>query len=338
MAEFLGYPFDPELFNYRWSQETDPTKTAIVDSGAVVSDATIAGLISTGSDYYTLPIYDVLGGTPDNYDGQTDIKTDTTTGKSQSGIVYGRAHGWTERQFVRDYNSGADPMSQIISQVAKFWRKYDQKIVIALLDACFAAGASDTEFAKHVIDISSANATVTDDNKIGETTIGDAAQKAVGDNKDIFSLAFMHSAVAQRLADLKVLDYLKYTDANGIERSLNIATVNGMAVVVDDGVPHTDATESKAASYTTYLLGAGSIRTADAPVTLPSEVFRDPAKNGGENTLYTRRRKTYHVNGFSYTKPSDYAGSPTDAQLTATANWKLVAPAKTLPLAKIVTN
>lgn len=338
MATFLGYPFDPELFNLRWTQESDPTKTAIVDSGAVVQDGTIASLISTGSDYYTLPIYDVLGGTPDNYDGQTDIKTDVTTGKSQSGIVFGRAHGWTERQFVRDYNSGADPMSQIISQVAKFWRKYDQKVVLSLLDACFTAGATDDNFAKHIINLASANATVTNDNKVGETTIGDAAQAAVGDNKDIFTMAIMHSAVAQRLADMKVLEYLKYTDANGIERDLNIATINGMTVIVDDGVPTTAGTSEAAPQYTTYLLGAGEILTADAPVTLPSEVYRDPAKNGGQNTLYTRIRKTFHVNGFSYTKPEDYAGSPSDAQLGAAANWKLIADPKTLPLAKIVTN
>lgn len=338
MATFLNYPFDPELFNYRWTQETDPTKTAIIDSGAVVSDGTIASLISTGSDYYTLPIYDVLGGTPDNYDGQTDITADTTTGKSQSGIVFGRAHGWTERQFVRDYNSGADPMSQIISQVAKFWRKYDQKTVLNLLEACFKAGAANQEFAKHVINIASASNTVTDDNKVGETTLGDACQKAVGDNKDIFTLAFMHSAVAQRYADLKLLEYAKYTDANGIERPLNIGYVNGLTVVIDDGVPTTAASDSAAATYTTYVLGAGVIRTADAPVTLPSEVSRDPAKNGGQNTLYTRRRKTFHVNGFSYTKPSGYAGSPTDAQLTDSKNWSLVANPKSLPLVKIVSN
>jgi hypothetical protein len=338
MPTFLNYPFDPELFNLRWSQEADPTKTAIVDSGAVVADATIADLISTGGDFYTLPIYDILGGTPDNYDGKTDITIDEPSAKSQSGIVFGRAHGWTEKQFVRDYNSGADPMSQIISQVAKYWRKNDQKIVLALLNACFTAGASDEEFAKHVIDLSSASATVTDDNRMGPTTVGDAAQKAVGDNKDIFSLAFMHSAVAQRLANLNVLDFLKYTDANGVQRPLNIGTINGLTVIVDDGVPHTEGSSEKAASYTTYLIGAGAIRTANAPVTMPSEVSRDPAKNGGQNTLYTRIRKTFHVNGFSYTKPSDYAGSPTDAQLTDAANWKLIANAKTLPLAKIVTN
>lgn len=337
--QYLGYPFDPELFLYMWEQEKDPVKTAIIDSPAVVQNANIASLISKGSDIYTLPIYNIIGGTPDNYDGATDITTDATTGKSQTGVVFGRAHGWTENQFVRDYNSGADPMAQIVSQVDKYWRKYDQRVLLGLINAAFVCADKDTEFAKHTTNLASADTTVADKNKIGETTIGEALVNAVGDAADQFSLAFMHSKVANRLAALNVLEFLKYTDAQGIERQLNIGQCNGITVIVDDGVPVTKATDSAAANYTTYVLGAGSIFTADAPVTNPVEVDRKAEKNGGENILYTRRRKTLHVNGFSFTKPtSGYTASPTDAQLFDAKNWSLVANPKNTALCKIVTN
>ena len=47
----------------------------------------------------------------------------------------------------------------------------------------------------------------------------------------------MHSAVATGLENLKLLAYMKYTDKDGIERELQIGTLNGRAVLVDDTMP-----------------------------------------------------------------------------------------------------
>lgn len=344
MATYLGFPFDPELFNYNWANAKDPTLTAMFESGAVAPNAELAGLISNGSDFYTLPFYKVIGGTPENYDGATDITLTDPEGSAQNGIVFGRAHGWKEKDFIVDYNSGADPMQQIVSQVSKYWQKQRQSIMLKILNAVFGVTGSGefAGWANHITDLSSASTTVADANKMGATTIGDAIQKAVGDNQDAFRLVFMHSKVATNMAGLKLLDFLKYTDANGVERPLRIGTVNGMTVVVDDSCPTTTATSgesAKAATYTTYVLGLGAIQYAPAPVKVPSELTRDALKGGGYDALVTRIRETMHPNGFSFTKPaSGYTASPTDAQLAASANWSIVADPKTIALAKIITN
>ena len=55
MASYLGFPFDPELFNYNWANAKDPTLTAMFESGAVAPNAELARLIANGSDFYTLP-------------------------------------------------------------------------------------------------------------------------------------------------------------------------------------------------------------------------------------------------------------------------------------------
>ena len=89
MATYLGFPFDPELFNYNWANAKDPTLTAMFESGAVAPNAELAGLISNGSDFYTLPFYKVIGGTPENYDGATDITLTDPEGSAQNGIVFG---------------------------------------------------------------------------------------------------------------------------------------------------------------------------------------------------------------------------------------------------------
>ena len=337
MATYLGFPFDPELFNYNWANAKDPTLTAMFESGAVAPNAELARLIANGSDFYTLPFYKVIGGTPENYDGATDITLTDPGASAQNGIVFGRAHGWKEKDFIVDYNSGADPMQQIVSQVGKYWQKQRQSIMLKILNAVFSITGNDN-WSAHTTDISSSDTTVADANKMGATTIGDAIQKAVGDNQDAFSLVFMHSKVATNMAGLKLLDFLKYTDANGVERPLRIGTINGMTVVVDDSCP-TTAASTKAATYTSYVLGLGALQFAEAPVKVPSEIIREALTGGGYDALVTRIRETMHPNGFSFTKPvSGYTASPTDAQLAASANWSIVADPKTIALAKIITN
>lgn len=341
MAEYLGYPFDPELFRYNWENAKDPTLTAMFESGAVAANAELERLISNGSDFYTLPFYKVLGGTPDNYDGSANITISEPDGGSQSGIVYGRAHGWKEQDFIVDYNSGADPMKQITSQVNKYWQKNRQSVMLKILDAVFqVTGSGETaDWKNHITDISSSDTTVTEANKMGATTIGEAIQTAVGDNMDAFKLVLMHSKVATNLAGLQLLEFLKYTDANGVQRPLRIGTMNGMTVIVDDSCPYTAATGTAAAKYTTYVLGTGALQYGKAPVKTPVELTRDAVTAGGYTALITRLRETIHPNGFSFKKPSSgYTSSPTDAQLAAKANWSIVANPKTIAMAKIVTN
>lgn len=52
--------------------------------------------------------------------------------------------------------------------------------------------------------------------------------------------------------------------------------------------------------YTTYVLGNGSISYEDLGVKVPYEMNRNPEKNGGQDTLYTRQRKVFAPFGISY--------------------------------------
>ena len=145
-----------------------------------------------------------------------------------------------------------------------------------------------------------------------------AIQKASGDKRAKFSMVFMHSAVATNLENQNLLEFLKYTDANGVQRALPLATWNGRMVIVDDGMPVVDG------NYTTYVFGEGAIRYADLGAKVPFEMGRDPSKNGGQDTLYARRRMCFAPYGISYTKTSQASLSPTNAELENGANWKLV--------------
>mgnify|MGYP004727280689 CR=1 FL=1 len=344
---YLGLPFDEELFFNEWQNEPDTYKTAMMDSGAVVYDADIAAKIAGGSSLYTVPFYNTLPNTePVNYDGKTDIVSEETGGDALTGIVYGRAKGWSARDFIPDFHK-ADPMGSIISQVARYWDKYHEKTVLAIIEALFGCTPTDsaiaTAWALHKTDLSAASGTVSAANKLSDASIADAAVKACGDNANgMFSLAFMHSTVANNLAKLNLLEYRKYTDINGIERQLPIADINGYTVITDDAL--VDNTGS-APKYTTYLLGSGAIRTADAPVKKPVEADRKPEKNGGEDLLYTRLRKTFHSNGFTWTGANTNTTgkdlntiSPTLKGLSDVSNYDLKFDPKAIALAKVVSN
>lgn len=340
---FLNFPFDEELFNQSWNDAPDPVRTAMLNSGALVEDSLIASMIQNDGNFYSLPFYNVLGGDPDNYDGQTDINSAETSGDYQTGVVFGRAKGFTARNFVAEL-TGADPMGNITRNIATYWHKQDQSRLLQILGGVFgvtsASGNAKKWHDNHIVDLGSATATPY---KIGITDLNDLATAALGDNKSLFSLAIMHSSVAKTLENMQVLEFWKQTDANGIQRPLGIASANGYTVIIDDGVPAVPvggAGDNKALTrYTTYLLGGGVIRTANARVDVPSEVFRDPKTNGGQDTLYTRTRKTFHPNGFEFVKPSSgFTGSPTDAQLAAAANWAIKFDPKAIPMAEIITN
>jgi len=76
--------------------------------------------------------------------------------------------------------------------------------------------------------------------------------------------------------------------------------------------------------YITYVLGNGSISYEDLGVKVPYEMNRNPAKNGGEDTLYSRQRKVFAPFGISYEKKSQATLSPTDDELRDGQNWTLV--------------
>lgn len=335
---FLNFPFDKELFLLQWQAAQDPVQTALLTSGAMVEDRTIRNLIQNGSNLYTIPFYNVLSGDEDNYDGNTDITETEHSGNSQSGVVYGRAHAWADRDFIYDFNSGADPMRSIVAQTSHYWAKKKQSRMVKILTAVFGISSNDG-WKLHTTNIASKTASAAEANKLDAAAAADAMQKANGDNSGVYSMAVMHSKVAANLAKQQLLQFRKYTDAAGIERTVNIADWNGLTVIVDDGVP---VTESSSASgekeYTTYLFGRGALLTAPAPVKTPVETGREAKKHGGYDYLVNRLRETIHPNGFSWTKDMASMSSPTDADLGNSANWQLVADPKLIPMAQLVSN
>ena len=320
-AQFDAKTFNPQAFGGYYETIPQANKNELIKSRVLVANPKIKALLSsqTGSYYGTIPFYGRIDGEALNYDGQTNITATSTDTYTQSVIAIGRAKAWTEKDFSKDITGGVDFMSHVASQVAEYWNDIDTGVIMSIITGIFSmTGKGNEEFVeKHTHDITGEGEGV-----MTPTTLNVAMQKASGDKRGKFSLVFMHSAVATNLENLNLLEFLKYTDAQGVQRPLPMATWNGRLVIIDDGMP-TEETE-EGTKYTTYVFGDGAIEYAELGAKVPFEMSRDPKTNGGEDTLYSRRRFAYMPKGISFTQKSVATLSPTNAELENGANWELI--------------
>ena len=334
--------FDSKYFNnevFSKYLETIPRvkQNAFLTSGVLRTRNDLKPIFpdQVGGNMASIPMVGRIGGTALNYDGATNI---TATGLEtflQTMIVVGRAKGWQEKDFSFDI-TGHDFMADIANQVADYWDDIDQLTILKTLDGIF--GVTTNSFsANHTLDITSASTKT-----VGADTLNNAIQKASGANKSLFTMVIMHSVVATNLENLQLLQYVKGTEENGIQRDMSMATWNGRTVLIDDDVP-VDTTGTNPV-YTTYILGQGAFDYVDLGAKVPSEVHRDPTTNGGQDMLITRQRKIFAPRGFSFVQPSTPVTSPTDTHLATAARWTPVKdsagtgyyPSKAYPFARVL--
>lgn len=449
--------FDAKLFNgevfQKYMDRIPNTKlNELVKSRAIVQRQDLKGAMAdqVGGNYITTPLKGLISGAvPLNYDGETNITSNGTKTFSHSRVVVGRANAWTEKDFSYDITGGVDFMENVAQQISEYWDEIDQDTLVHILNGVFKM--SDDEGAKfvasHTYDVTGATNTENVVGYMDGTTLNTAIQRACGDHKGKFSMAIMHSFVATNLENLKLLVYLKYNDANGLQRDLSIGTLNGRLVMVDDSMPvvnvektagvytvtfatspvtgekytvageeftvagtqttkaivdgltaliNADTTNAYTAvatsntvltltektgkygtgqpatsaeglgtnepstsmtvatttaavvavTYVTYVFGDGAIEYTNCGAKVPYEMYRDPATNGGQDTLYSRQRKCFAPYGISFTKAVMSKLSPTDAELENGANWELVnsnedgtksyISSKAIPIARII--
>ncbi|MDO5388154.1 MAG: major capsid protein [Clostridia bacterium] len=337
MAKFDSKSFNPQAFGMYVERIPQVKKNELIKSMALKRNSEIKNAFSSqsGTGYAILPMYGLLEGDVLNYDGNTDITASSTATYERGVVVVGRAKAWIESDFSEDITGSAGFMDNVARQVAEYFDEVDQNTLLSMLEGIYnMTGVNDEEFVeKHTYDISAEGTGLID-----QTTLNKAVQKAGGDNKSNFSIAVMHSAVATELENINLLNYLKYNDANGIQRDLTIGSWNGRTVIVDDSMP-VDENEN----YTTYILGRGAFDYENIGVKVPYEMSRNPQIKGGQDTLYARQRKCFAPYGISYLKKNQATLSPTDEELKDGENWELVNDGegntinhRAIPIARII--
>ena len=232
-AKFDAKSFNAEAFKYKVGTVPNLKMNEIKKSTALAASPDIRNVFANqdGTGYARIAMRGLLDGDAVNYDGKSDITATALKTFEQGVVVVGRAKAWVERDFSYDITGGQDFMDAVAAQIAEYKDGLDQSTILAILNGIFSMSgdAKSKEFvAKHTTEV---------DGAMTATTLNTATNKACGANKKKFSLVFMHSDVSTGLENLNLIERLKYTDKDGITRSLELGTWNGKLVVVDDDLP-----------------------------------------------------------------------------------------------------
>ena len=363
MEKFRDKIFNEQVFEKYLRTLPSTKENSLIKNGLFTNVNKYGAKLKDQTGGYAIeePIKGRLGGTPSNYDGNTNIEKGTERITfHQRKIAYGRAKAWGEYDFASDI-SGTNFMAEA-QEVKDYWDEQRQGIVLSILKGIFGmtGGVNGDFVSKHTYDISESAVST----NLSADTMNRAAQKALGDHKAKLDIIFMHSVVSTNLEGLNLIDFLKYTDSEGIQRDLTIGTFNGRLVVVDDEVQELTGYEEATSATTGALLvvsgtaSAGQIKLTDVKasdyypedvaaddyvvethkyvsyafqkgffeyeslgVERPSELVRDAYTKGGFTDLVTRIREIIVPYLISYKGTGSV--SPTNSALATGSNWEL---------------
>lgn len=328
---FGGFVFDPEVFsNYMAEQPT--WSNAIIASGILQEDATIMDLIGSKGNVATLPFYtpiSVDSYEPLNNNGINNNTPKTISGSKQTAMLIQRMAAWKAQDFTKEL-TGADPMQHIANSINEYYQQVWERELMNVVNAVMGVSGMSS----HVTDLTAVEGS---DGKVDETSLIYAKQKSLGDAAGNFGIIIMHSMVYAKYQAMKLVEYAKYTTADGLQRETTLPTIDGMVVAVTDRYT-VDAT-GETPKYKTTIVGQGAILTASKTnYEEPYYTDYDPETTAGVEKLYTKQGRVLHPNGFNLDVSAVATESPTFAELGATANWSLAFNHKNVRIGQIISN
>lgn len=313
MAKFDSKSWNPQVWEKYMRKVPNTKENSLIKNGLLNAKPNMTARLrdEVGGNYFTEPIKGLLDGEVLNYDGVTNLSATSRDTFEQGKIIIGRMKAWTEKDFSTEL-TGEDFMP-LAEEVKEYYDAVDQTDILSILKGIFAMTDSGTDFvAKHTYEV---------DKELDATDMNKALQKASGDKKKAYSVAFMHSLVATNLENLNLLNFLKYVDSNGIERDLTIATYNGKLVVVDDEMPTAEgydkATESTPGALKVVANNAtpadGEIKLSDVqkgafyPADVAANEYVVPAT---EYTTYVLGDKFFDYDNVGVKEPNEMDRDP----------------------------
>ena len=309
------------------------TKNELAKSNAIGTNEQAAAALSTqtGSLSASIPYFGkIKGATSQNNDGGTDIKSTTTSTFKQGFVTASRMDSWVEKNFSKSITEGVNFMDNVAAQIGDYKLEVKQAMLLSILKGIYAmtktgdgirAKAAKEFIEKHTYDITAEKVGDTP-GMVSATTLNKAIQKAGGDNKNIFKLVIMHSEVATNLENLKLLKYMTYTDADGIERELTLGTWNGKLVLVDDNMPTEDipdtygkTTDTALNADKTYYTRSGSASSyvytiVETPDTANIGTYYEAKSAVPHYTTYILGESSIVLNDIGDDKPYEMGRSP----------------------------
>ena len=311
-ATFGGFPFDPEVYQGFVDQEAT-FSDSILASGILASDQSLATSLDNGGTMGTIRFYNPLDPDTDAplvRDGTQDNVPSEVSGGKQSWIRIDRMKAWKATELTQELTA-ADPMAAVARNPGRYWRMYKQSLLVKLVDSVLGLSG----LSSHTLTVKSGGVTA--------NQLIDVQQSALGDFSGKFGL------ILAEYKKMGLLNYNKYVITNVLQKEVSLPTINGLVVIENDRGTD-DGT-----NYNSFLLGQGSVLTANPKVITPDYTEYDAAKAGGTDILYNNRSFILHPNGVSFDGDKINKPTPTDAEFTNKANWALKFDHKNVRMGKI---
>lgn len=302
----------PEIFAAYVIKQTKEL-SALIQSGIAVQNDKLDDLVTQGGKLINMPFWVPITGDDEVLSDSAALTPAKITASQDVAALLIRGKAWSANELAGAL-AGSSPMAAIGAQVAGWWARKEQAVLISILNGIFGSALATT----HVNDISAGtgDAAVISGNAILDT------KQLLGDAADQFTAIAMHSAVYTTLQKQNLIAFIP--NARG---EVDFPTYLGYRVIVDDGCPVSDGV------YSTYLFGAGSFGRGDGvPVDLtPVETDRDSLAS--DDILINRRAFVLHPFGVRFTNTTVTGATPTNAELATAANWAKVYEDKAIGLA-----
>lgn len=327
----------PEIFT-GYSQQITEQKSRLIQSGAIVRDSMLDGLLVGAGLTFNVPSWEDLANDEDNVSSDDDTvesaPRNTGTGK-EIAVRLSRNNSWSSMALAAVL-AGADPVASITNRVGYYWTRRLQSAAIAAIRGVFAnnalaspgGGATQNDLTNDVSGSSyTAGTTDFNANAFIDTIL------TIGDSEEDLRLVMVHSVVHARMKKNNLIDFIP--DSDGVVR---FSSYQGKPIIVDDGMPFSGGI------YETWVFGEGALRLGVGSPAVPTEVKRDPARGngGGQETLFNRVEWLLHPTGHKFAVASPASGGPNNTaasgNLAHSASWQRVFPErKQIKMARLIT-
>ncbi len=296
-------------------------KNPLFQAGLVNADPDFAAAIAknggTTHQTVTVPNFgDIDGDTQDLVDG-TPIESDKLGTDKEVLPAIGKAKSIAFYDSTVDLTV-ADPARRIADRIAPYWARQNKRFMLSALKGALAVD----DFSDNVLD-----ATDAEDGGVLSNDIIQSAFQLLGDNQDILTTIYCHSAVALKLKNIGTSQYVQ----NLKDGEMTIDAYQGKRILKDDTLAPTEGV------YPVYILGPGALVMNALPCENEYETEREPKYS--RTNVISRKRYVLGPRGFKYTVPGTRAvaaNGATNAELEAKANWALVWEPKRLPIVKLL--
>lgn len=276
-----------------------------IQSGIMVPDDKLGNQLLQPGDEITIPFINDLSGDPQAWTDTDDIDVDNLTTGSQRAVKFRQAKAFGSTEISR-LVSGAPIAETIASRFANYWNNVDQAILNSTLQGVFL----NTEVA---------NTKLFDQTVVSPATPTFGPKgflAAIGLLGDLQDQSFKKIAVnSSTYSQMKFQGMIETIQPQNSVTPINY--YNNMEVIVDDDIPL-----EKGGIATAYIYGSGAVSYSTVPHS--TEVVHEALKQGGRDSVVSKRVSATHVNGTTLAKTFKPAGQTTiTEELAKGTTWDI---------------